>query len=106
MPKYLLELKYSVEGAKGIKAKGGTARVAMAKELIEGLGGKVESFNFAFGGFDAYVVVELPDEVSALAGAMAVNAGGGATVSTVQLLTPAQVDEAAAKQTTYRPPGS
>jgi uncharacterized protein with GYD domain len=106
VPKYLLEIRYSVEGAKGVKAKGGTARLKAATELIEGLGGKLESFNFAFGGVDAYAIAELPDEASALAAALTVNAGGGATTRTVQLISPTQVDEAATKETTYRPPGS
>jgi uncharacterized protein with GYD domain len=106
VPKYLLEIKYSLDGVRGVRAKGGTARLAAATELVEGLGGKIESFHFAFGGVDAYAIVDLPDEVSALAGALAVGAGGGATQKTVQLFTPVQVDEAVAKHTSYRPPGS
>jgi uncharacterized protein with GYD domain len=73
--------------------------------LIEGLGGKIESFYFAFGGSDAFVVAELPDEVSAMAAALTVGAAGGATIRTVSLLTPAQVDAAANKSVKYRPPG-
>lgn len=106
MPKYLIETSYSLEGIKGVKAKGGTARAAAATELIEGLGGKVESFNFAFGGADVYIIADLPDDVSAAAAAITVSAGGGATTRTIPLLTPAQVDEAVAKKTSYRPPGS
>jgi len=44
------------------------SRLAAATELIEGVGGKIESFYFAFGGTDAFVVADLPDEVSAMAG--------------------------------------
>lgn len=94
-----------MEGIKGVKGKGGTARQAAATELIEGLGGKIESFYFAFGGSDAFVVAELPDEVSAMAAALTVGAAGGATIRTVSLLTPAQVDAAANKSVKYRPPG-
>ncbi|HWD25006.1 MAG TPA: GYD domain-containing protein, partial [Acidimicrobiales bacterium] len=90
----------------GVKAKGGSARVAAATELIEGLGGSVESFYFAFGATDVYVVADFPDNVSAAAAALTVCAGGGATARTVLLLTVADMDEAAAKNTTYRPPGS
>jgi hypothetical protein len=43
--------------------------------------------------------------VSAAALALAVSAGGGATVRTTVLLTPKEVDKAAKKQVTYRPPG-
>jgi uncharacterized protein with GYD domain len=106
MPKYLIEVSYSLDGIKGVKAQGGTARVAAATELIEGLGGEVESFNFAFGGTDVYLIADLPDDVCAAAAAITVSSGGGATTRTVPLLTPAQVDDAVAKKATYRPPGS
>ena len=106
MPKFLLEVNYTLDGVKGLKSEGGSARVAAATALVEGLGGKVESFHFAFGGTDVYVIVDMPDNVSAAAAALAVSAGGGATARTVILLTAAEADAAAKKQTTYRPPGS
>ena len=40
MAKYLLESNYTLEGIRGVKAKGGSARVAAATETIESLGGK------------------------------------------------------------------
>jgi uncharacterized protein with GYD domain len=106
MSKYLLEVNYTLDGIKGVKAKGGSARVAAATELIEGLGGKIESFYFAFGGTDVYVIADFPDSVSAAAAALTVCAGGGATARTVVLLTAAEIDAAVAKKATYRPPGS
>jgi uncharacterized protein with GYD domain len=106
MPKFLLAINYTLDGTKGVKSEGGTARVAAASALVEGLGGKIESFHFAFGGTDAYVVAELPDTVAAAAAALTVSAGGGATATTVVLLTPAEVDAAAKKETNYRPPGA
>jgi uncharacterized protein with GYD domain len=106
MAKYLLETNYSLEGIRGVKAKGGSARVAAATELIEGLGGKVESFYFAFGGSDVVVIVDLPDNVSAAAAALTVSAGGGATTKTTPLITPDEMDAAAKMQATYRPPGT
>ncbi len=80
--------------------------MAAATELIESVGGKLESFYFAFGDTDVYCVADFPDNVSAVAAAEAVSAGGGATARTVVLLTAAEVDAAAAKSATYRPPGS
>lgn len=106
MSKYLLEITYTLQGVKGVKEKGGADRLAAATELIEGVGGKVESFYFAFGGTDAFVVADLPDDVSAMAAALTVGAAGGATTRTVSLLTPAQVDAAAKKNVKFRPPGS
>jgi uncharacterized protein with GYD domain len=105
MPKYLLEVNYTLDGIRGLKTEGGSARVAVATALLEGLGGKVESFYFAFGGTDVYVAVDMPDNVSAAAAALTVCAGGGATARTVALLTAAELDAAANMQTTYRPPG-
>ena len=57
-------------------------------EVAESVGGCLESFYFAFGDSDAYVVVDLPDNESATAVALTVNATGGATVKTVVLLAP------------------
>jgi uncharacterized protein with GYD domain len=106
MPKYLIEVKYTLDGVKGLKAEGGSARVAAATKLIESVGGTVESFHFALGEIDAYVIVDMPDAVSAAAAALAVNTGGGATTGTVALLTATEADDAAAKKTLYRPPGN
>ena len=106
MAKYLLEVNYTLEGIKGLKSKGGSARTAAAKELIEGLGGRMESFYFAFGNTDVYVIADFPDNVSAAAAALTVCAGGGATARTVVLLTADEADAAAVKKTTYRPPGN
>jgi uncharacterized protein with GYD domain len=105
MSKYLLEVDYTLEGVRGLKSEGGSARVAAASALIEGLGGKVESFYFGFGATDVFVIVDMPDNVSAAA-ALAVSAGGGATSRTVVLLTGAEMDAAVKKETTYRAPGT
>jgi len=106
MSKYLLEVEYTLEGVRGLKSEGGSARVAAASALIEGLGGKVESFYFGFGTTDVFVIVDMPDNVSAAAAALAVSAGGGATSRTVVLLTGAEMDAAVKKETTYRAPGT
>lgn len=106
MSKYLLEVNYTLDGLKGLKAKGGSAREAAAKELVEGLGGRLEAFYFAFGKTDVYAIADFPDSISAAAAALTVSAGGGATARTVVLLTTEEADAATAKQTTYRPPGT
>ena len=106
MPKYLIEANYTLDGVKGLNAKGGSARVAAVSTLVEGLGGKVESFYFAFGKTDVFVTVDMPDNVSAAAASLAACAGGGATSSVTVLLTAEEIDAATKKQANYRPPGS
>ena len=105
MAKYLFEARYTTEGAKGVAREGGTGRRAAVAKMTEGLGGKLEAFYYAFGDVDAYVIVDLPDNVSAAAVALAVNQAGAATVKTVVLITPEDMDKAGKKTVDYRAPG-
>lgn len=41
MPKYLLQVSYTPEGAKGLQKDGGTKRRQAAKGLVESVGGKI-----------------------------------------------------------------
>jgi uncharacterized protein with GYD domain len=106
MPKYLLEVNYTLDGLKGLVAKGGSARKAAAQAVAKSVGGKVDSFYFAFGGADAYTVVDMPDNAAAAALALTVSSSGGATVKTIVLLTPDEVDGATSKKVKYVAPGS
>jgi uncharacterized protein with GYD domain len=106
MSKYLIQASYTREGAEGVRTKGGSSRRDAVATAIDGAGGQLESFYFGFGEHDAYVTVDLPDNEAAAAVAMTVNAAGGATVKTIVLLTPEQVDEAAKRSVDYRPPGA
>jgi len=105
MPIYLLEVSYTVDGTKGLIAEGGSKRRDTVKKLVEGLGGKLESFYYAFGEDDCYVIVELPDDTAAAATSLAVGASGAASITTKVLLAPEVIDAAAKKDVGYRPPG-
>lgn len=106
MPKYLIEATYTLEGVKGVQSAGGTARRDAVAEVAKSVGGSLESFYFGFGKADAYVTVDLPDNESAAAVALAVNAAGGATTRTVVLLSPEEIDAAAKHSVSYRAPGT
>jgi uncharacterized protein with GYD domain len=105
MPKYLVKASYSKAGARGISDAGASARVAAVTRAVEGIGGRVESFHFAFGGADTYVILDLPDNETAAALALAVNGSEGATAETVVLLTPEQMDAAARMNVEFTPAG-
>jgi len=105
MPKYLLEVNYTLEGLKGLRYEGGSARVAAVKEATESAGGKLEAMYFAFGEHDVYVIVDYPDNTTAAGAALAVSASGAARVRTVVLVTATEIDDAAKTASTYRPPG-
>ena len=106
MPKYLFEAKYTSEGVRGIKAAGAKSRLAAVEDMASGLGGRVDSFHFAFGDVDAYVVVDLPDDAAAAAVAFTVGTSTTTQVKTVKLLTLEEADAAIALTVDYRPPGS
>ena len=105
MAKFLFEANYTPEGAKGIIKEGGSARRAAIEKAVSGLGGRLEAFYFAFGGVDAYVIVDLPDNVTAAAMALAVGQSGLASTKTVVLLTMEETDAATKKSVAYRGPG-
>jgi uncharacterized protein with GYD domain len=106
MPKFLFLASYTTEGLKGLRSSGGSARRTAITQLAESVGGTLESFHFAFGDRDAYVIVDLPDNEAAAAVALTTNASGAVSVETVALLTPEEVDEAAGRSVDYSPPGS
>ena len=106
MSKYLIIANYTSDGVKGVMAAGGSARRAAVDESITKLGGSLESFYFGFGEDDAYVLVDLPDNVAAAAIGMQVGASGMCAVRTIVLLTPEEIDRASQAPSTYRPPGS
>ena len=103
MAKFLFEANYTPEGAKGIIKEGGSARRAAIEKAVTGLGGRLEAFYFAFGSVDAYVIVDLPDNVTAAAMAFAVSPVG--VHKNVVLLTMEEADAATKKSVTYRGPG-
>jgi uncharacterized protein with GYD domain len=105
MAKFLIEASYTQEGIRGIQRAGGSSRRDSVAAALESAGGKLESFHFAFGGHDAFVIAELPDNTSAAAVALTVNASGGATTTITVLLTPEEVDAAAQQSVSYTPPG-
>ena len=106
MPKYLIKARYTQEGIAGVKREGGSSRREVVAKTAQSVGGKLESFYFALGDTDVYVVCDLPDNAAAAGLAMTVGAAGGAMVNTVPLLTPEEVDTAAKVNVDYRKPGA
>ena len=106
MAKYLVEASYTVEGVKGVQSAGGSSRRDAIAALAESVGGRLESFYFAFGERDVYTVIDLPDNESATAVALTVNASGAVKVRTTVLVTPEEVDAAAKRSVEYRAPGA
>jgi uncharacterized protein with GYD domain len=65
----------------------------------------MEAFYYAFGSTDAYVIADVPDNVTMAALALTINASGAVATKTDVLLTAEEVDAAVEKTPTYRAPG-
>ena len=108
MARYLFQLAYTPESW-AAQLKNPQNRIEAVTPIVEGLGGRIESSYFAFGDYDLIGVLELPDNVSATAFAMAVIAGGAVkTYKTTPLMTIEEGLQAMRRgaEAGYRPPGA
>ena len=106
MAKYLFIGNYTAEGAKGLLKEGGTARREAIRQIVESLGGTLESLYWAFGADDAYIVADLPSHAAAAAASLKISGSGAAGMRTTPIITAEDLDAAAKLSPTYRPPGA
>ena len=107
MGRYLVQVSYSTQGISDLVSNP-QDRAAAVRPLIERMGGKLESFDYAFGDYDVVLIAELPDNVSMVALSMAVSASGAVgAIKTTVLIPVNEAVEAMRKAGTagYRPPG-
>ncbi len=105
MAKYMFRTSYTKAGLEGLLREGGTGRREALRQTIEGMGGTLEGFYYAFGDCDLYLITELPDDATATAVSLSVGAAGALDVEVTVLVTPETVDEAVSKSVPYRVPG-
>jgi uncharacterized protein with GYD domain len=106
MSRYLISGTYTAEGARGLLREGGTKRRAAIEALLREAGGSLESFYWALGDTDFYLVAEVPDAATAAAIGLTTSGSGAVRVNTTALLTAEEVDQAAGKNVSYRAPGA
>jgi uncharacterized protein with GYD domain len=106
MPSYLAVASYTPEGLKALLKTGGTARRAAVEKMLESLDGHLEAFYFAFGENDAYLIVDLPDNLAAAGISLALAAAGAVRTKTIVLLTPEEIDQVVKTPVDYKPPTS
>ena len=106
MAKFLFTGTFTASGIAGVRKAGGTSRTKAIAKLAESVGGSLESYHFAFGSDDFFVIVDLPDNAAAAATALAVAESGAANLRTIVLLTPKEVDAAVKLRPTYKAPGA
>jgi uncharacterized protein with GYD domain len=90
MASYLVQVSYTAEALSTLIAKPQDRSRAIGK-VIEKLGGKSVGSWLAFGDYDLVMILEMPNNISAAALALAAAAGGSCkSVKTTPLLTIAQ----------------
>src|SRR5262250_1664954 len=105
MPFFLHQVSYTPEAITRLIANP-QDRFDAVRGPIEKLGGRIMNSYFAFGQYDAVLITEMPDSVSAAAIALAFAAGGSLrNCTTTPLLTTAEALDAMRKAATcgYKP---
>jgi len=93
MATYLVQVSYTPEALSALIAKPQN-RAGVVKKAVENLGGTYVGSWMAFGDYDLVLLIEMPNNVSAAALALAAAAGGSLkSIKTTPLLT---VDQALA----------
>ena len=86
MSSYLVQVSYTVEAVANL-IKNPQNRTEAVRKSVKKLGGKLVGLWMAFGDHDVVVVVDMPDNVSAAALALAVGGSGTArSIKTTPLL--------------------
>lgn len=104
MAKYLIQARYTAEGAKGLLKEGGTGRRRAVDEVVAGLGGTVEAMYYTYGDDDLVTIIDFPDTTSMAAVSLAVKASGALQTRATPLLTVEEIDKAVRERVAFRPP--
>ena len=107
MPYYLFQAAYTGESWAS-QTRSPQNAVERLRPAIEGLGGRIESFYYAFGEYDIVAIVEAPENVSAAAMSVMASSGGAVkAIRTTPLMTVEEGMEMMRKAggSGYRPPG-
>lgn len=105
MSKYLVRGNYTGDGVTGLMREGGSKRRDAAAAAMESVGGTMDCFYYAFGDTDVVGICDFPDAASAAAISLLINSTGAVNLTFTPLMTAEDLDAAAAKTPSYRPPG-
>lgn len=97
MPLYMYQGAYTSEAWSTLVEKPQN-RIQAVRPAIEKLGGKIQGAYFSFGKYDVVLIVEMPDNVSAAALAIAIAAGGAIKSAQTTVLMSAEDGLAAMKK--------
>jgi uncharacterized protein with GYD domain len=82
MATYISLLSYTEQGVKNMKES--PARLQKATDAIRGAGGQLKSFYLTLGAYDAVVIADFPDDVTAARTLLQIAAGGAIRTQTLR----------------------
>ena len=85
MATFINLLRFIQEGAGDLKDS--PARLETLKQGIQAMGAELKQFYFLMGQYDALVVLEAPDDETALKAALAAFSSGGISTETIRAFT-------------------
>ena len=107
MARYLAQVSYTSDAMASL-VNSPEDRGATLRELIERLGGRIETFDYCFGDYQVTTIMEFPDDETMEALQMAVYASGAIKDLKITVLIPMENAVRAmtrARAAGYRPPG-
>ena len=108
MRKYLTLGTYTPEGLTGARSDTFAVREEAINHLVEKVGGTVHEYGFSFGEYDFVVLASFPDDQAAAAVALVAGSTGTVSVTTIPLMSAAELDQASAlgESTAFKAAGS
>ena len=106
MPHYMFRATYSQQGIQGVIKDGAASRVAAVEAMAGSVGGRILAAYWAFGDTTSSRSRSCRTTRRRWRSRRPSGRAGTAGVTTTVLLTAAEVDEALARKTTYRAPGT
>ena len=106
MPKFLIQASYTGDGLKGLAKDKASGRKTAVAASLKAVGAKLDAFYFSFGAYDAALIVDAPDNITAASIALSVASTGLVSIQTTPLLTIDEMDKAIALPSKYRAPGA
>ena len=85
MPMYFTLINYTDQGLKNMKDT--PARIASARQAVEGAGGKLISYHLTLGQYDAIVVSEAPSDALYASVVLILGAQGNIRTTTIKAFT-------------------
>lgn len=95
MATFITSIKFAQQGIKGIDDS--TKRAAAFKAAAKKLGAKVTNIFWTLGEYDGLVILEAPDDETAMTVLLHLGAAGNVHTTTVRAFTAAEMDKIVAK---------